>query len=69
MYQGKFDKKRKGTTQDILEITAERNAAAAASQKKAAAQEQSAAPKKRNMPYDQDAHRAPVREQPAKPAP
>ena len=43
MYQGKFDKKRKGATQDILEITAERNAAAANAQKKAAAAKEASA--------------------------
>ena len=42
MYQGKFDKKRKNTTQDIQEITASRNAAAA--QKAAAAAQKKAAP-------------------------
>ena len=74
MYQGKFDKKRKGATQDILEITAERNAAAAVAQKKtAAAKEASAvpsAPKKRSTPYDQDAYSvkaAPVKVQPENP--
>ena len=60
MYQGKFDKKRKGATQDILEITAERNAAAANAQKKAAAAKEASAvpsaPKKRSTPYDQDAY-------------
>ena len=58
MYQGKFDKKRKGATQDILEITAQRNAAAASQRKAAAEKEASAAPKKRSTPYDQDAYSA-----------
>ena len=70
MYQGKFDKKRKNPTQDILEITAERNAAAAQKkssvQKETAASAPQAAPRKRNVPYDQDAHvsrTAPAKEQ------
>lgn len=70
MYQGKFDKKRRNSSQDILEITAERNAAAAAQKKPApAAAEPAAAPKKKNVPYDQDAHvtkAAPAKEQPTK---
>ena len=73
MYQGKFDKKRKNSSQDILEITAQRNAAAASQKKAAPVQEVTAAPaapKKRNVPYDQDeasAKKAPVQEQPATP--
>ncbi len=71
MYQGKFDKKRKKTSLDIQEITASRNAAA---QKKAApvreepAVQPTPAPKKKSVPYDQDAHvtKAPAKEQPAK---
>ena len=69
MYQGKFDKKRKNTSQDILEITAERNAAASRKKTSPVQEEPAAAPKKRSVPYDQDAHltkKAPVQEQPAK---
>ena len=61
MYQGKFDKKLKNPTQDITEITAERNAAAAAAaaRKKTAASapvsESAATPRKRTAPYTQDA--------------
>mgnify|MGYP003321092930 CR=1 FL=1 len=47
MYQGKFDKKRKGTTQDILEITAQRNAEAAAQKRSAAEKKQAAAAAKK----------------------
>ncbi len=70
MYQGKFDKKGKGSSVDIHEITASRNAASAA--QKAAAEKaaaEKAAPKKRTAPYDQDAQvRKPVsREVPQKP--
>ena len=74
MYQGKFDKKRKKTSLDIQEITASRNTAA---QKKPApvreepAAQPAPAPRKKNVPYDQDAHEiknAPVKEQPAKKA-
>lgn len=71
MYQGKFDKKLKNPTQDITEITAERNAAAAAAaaKKKPAAPAEPAASKKRSVPYDQDAaviKKAPAAEQPRK---
>ena len=75
MYQGKFDKKRKNSSQDILEITAQRNAATASQKKAAPVQEVTAAPaapKKRNVPYDQDevsAKKTPVQEQPAPPKP
>ena len=57
MYQGKFDKKHKNTSQDILEITAQRNAEVAAKKKAAPVKEEpAAAPRKRSVPYDQDAH-------------
>ena len=71
MYQGKFDQKKKGTTLSVEEIVASRNSAAPtkkeapvrpAPQKAAPAAE----PKKRNVPYDQDAHeikKAPVSEE------
>lgn len=70
MYQGKFDKKRKNTTVDIQEVTAARNAAVASQKKAAAAQKETlapaaqTAPRKRAVPYDQEA--APVKKAAAK---
>jgi len=61
MYQGKFDQKKKGGSLSIEEIVASRNSAAPAKKEepvrsipKEAVPE--AAPKKRSVPYDQDAH-------------
>ena len=71
MYQGKFDKKTKGTTVDIREVTAARNAAVAAAQKKAAVKEAQPAeqPKKRSaVREDVQAVKAPVQEKPSKKA-
>ena len=74
MYQGKFDQKKKGATLSVEEIVASRNSAAPAKkeapvrpapQKAAPAAE----PKKRSVPYDQDAHvskKPPVSEAPVK---
>ena len=71
MYQGKFDKKNKGTTVDIREVTAARNAAvAAAAQKKAAAREADSAEllqKRRAVRQDvQTPVRTPVQEKPSR---
>ena len=76
MYQGKFDQKKKGSALSVEQIVASRNSAAPvkkeepvrpAPQKTAPA----AAPRKRNVPYDQDAYiakQAPVTEKPSKKA-
>jgi hypothetical protein len=60
MYQGKFDKKHKNTSQDILEITAQRNAEAAAQKRSAAEKKQAAAAaQKRAAANEQAIHSIP----------
>ena len=74
MYQGKFDQKKKGSALSVEEIVATRNSAASSKKDapvRAAAQKNTAAeaPRKRNVPYDQDAQtvkKAPVSEEPVK---
>ncbi len=74
MYQGKFDQKKKGSALSVEEIVATRNSAASSKKEapvRAAAEKNAAAetPKKRNVPYDQDAQavkKAPVSEEPVK---
>ena len=73
MYQGKFDKKNKGTAVDIREVTAARNAAVAAAQKKTAVKEADPAeqPKKRSAVCEDvqaPVKKAPVQERPSKKA-
>ena len=65
MYQGKFDKKHKNTSQDILEITAQRNAEAAAQKRSAAEKKQAAAAaQKRAAANEQAIHSVPETKQP-----
>ena len=74
MYQGKFDQKKKGAALSVEEIVATRNSAASSKKEapvRAAAEKNAAVetPKKRNVPYDQDAQavkKAPVSEEPVK---
>ena len=74
MYQGKFDQKKKGSALSVEEIVATRNSAASSKKEapvRAAAEKNAAVetPKKRNVPYDQDAQavkKAPVSEEPVK---
>ena len=69
MYQGKFDKKNKGTAVDIREVTAARNAAVAASSQKKNVSKESVSeeqPKKRGA-VRQDVQ-VPVQEKPSKKA-
>lgn len=74
MYQGKFDQKKKGASLSVEEIVASRNSTASTKKEDAVRNPPreavpEAAPKKRNMPYDQDAHltrKTPVQEAPVK---